>query len=153
MEIVPAATAEHLAIVRQLFEEYWQSFGFMPCFQNFAAEVDGLPGYYLPPHGRLALAFAGSEPAGCVALRRVDDAHAEAKRLYVRPTFRGQGVGLALLQWVIGEARVAGYREMLGDTMPVMRQALAMYDRLGFERTGPYAPDATPGAIYLRLVL
>ena len=54
---------------------------------------------------------------------------------------------------MIGEARAAGYREMLGDTMPVMQQALAMYDRLGFERTGPYVPDATPGAIYLRLVL
>jgi ribosomal protein S18 acetylase RimI-like enzyme len=54
---------------------------------------------------------------------------------------------------VIGEARAAGYREILGDTMPVMQRALAMYDQLGFERTGPYAPDATPGAIYLRLTL
>ena len=60
---------------------------------------------------------------------------------------------MALLQWVIGEARTAGYREMLGDTMPVMRSALAMYERLGFEQTGPYTPDATPGAIYLRLAL
>jgi len=153
MEIVPAATPEHLAIVRQLFEEYWQSFGFTPCFQNFAAELAGLPGYYAPPAGRLALAFAGSEPAGCIALRPLDHLRAEAKRLYVRPQFRRQGIGLALLQWVIGEARAAGYREIVGDTMPVMRRALAMYERLGFEQTGPYTPDATPGAIYLRLVL
>ena len=54
---------------------------------------------------------------------------------------------------MIGEARAAGYREMLGDTMPVMRRALAMYERLGFEQTGPYVPEATPGAIYLRLAL
>ena len=153
MEIVSAATPEHLAMVRRLFEEYWQSFGFTPCFQNFGAEVAGLPGYYAPPGGRLALAFAGGETVGCVALRPLDHSRAEAKRLYVRPQFRGQGAGLTLLQWVIGEARRIGYREMLGDTMPVMRRALAMYERLGFEQTGPYAPDATPGAIYLRLVL
>jgi len=153
MEIVSVASPRHLALVRQLFEEYWQSFGFAPCFQNFAAEVAGLPGYYAPPAGRLALGLVNGEPAGCVALRPMDSVRAEAKRLYVRPEFRGQGAGLALLQWVIGEARSAGYREMLGDTMPVMRRALAMYDRLGFEQTGPYAPDATPGAIYLRLTL
>jgi len=153
MEIVSAATPEHLTMVRQLFEEYWQSFGFTPCFQNFAAEVAGLPGYYAAPAGRLALALAGGEPGGCIALRPLDHLRAEAKRLYVRPQFRGQGAGLALLQWVIGEARTAGYREMLGDTMPVMRRALAMYGRLGFEQTGPYTPDATPGAIYLRLAL
>lgn len=153
MEIVSVASPEHLATVRQLFEEYWQSFGFTPCFQNFAAEVAGLPGYYAPPAGRLALGLVDGEAAGCVALRRVDDLRAEAKRLYVRPDFRGQGAGLALLQWVIDEARTAGYREMLGDTMPVMRRALAMYDRMGFEQTGSYAHDATPGAIYLRLTL
>jgi len=153
MEIVPVETPEHLALIRGLFEEYWQSFGFTPCFQNFAEEVAGLPGYYVPPGGTLALAFVDGRPAGCVALRRLDDARAEAKRLYVRPDFRGQGIGLALLQWVIGEARAAGYREMLGDTMPVMRRALDMYDQLGFERTEPYAAEPTPGAIYLRLKL
>jgi len=153
MEIVPVETAEQLARVGALFEEYWQSFGFTPCFQNFAAEAVGLPGYYAPPGGRLALALAGGQPAGCVALRRLDAARAEAKRLYVRPAFRGRGIGLALLQWVIGEARAAGYREMLGDTMPAMRRALDMYDQLGFERIEPYAPEPTPGAIYLRLKL
>jgi GNAT superfamily N-acetyltransferase len=112
MEIVPVASEEHLATVRQLFEEYWQSPGFTPCFQNFAAEVAGLPGYYTPPGGRLALAFAGSEPAGCIALRRLDDRRAEAKRLYVRPRFRGEGTGLALLQWVTrGIARGGLWRD------------------------------------------
>jgi len=153
MEIVPVETLEDLALTRWLFEEYWQSFGFAPCFQSFAAEVAGLPGYYVPPGGRLALAVVDGAPVGCVALRRLDATCAEAKRLYVRPEFRGRGIGLALLQWVIGEARAAGYREMLGDTMPVMRRALGMYDQLGFERTEPYAQEPTPGAIYLRLKL
>jgi GNAT superfamily N-acetyltransferase len=153
MEIISVTNAPQLITVRTLFEEYWQSFGFTPCFQNFASEVAGLPGHYAPPEGRLALALAASEPAGCIALRRLDGQRAEAKRLYVRPQFRGRRIGQALLEWVIGEARAAGYREMLGDTMPVMHRALAMYQRLGFEQTGPYTAEPTPGAIYLRLGL
>ena len=153
MEIISVTNAQQVIMARTLFEEYWQSFGFTPCFQNFAAEVAGLPGNYAPPGGRLALALADAAPAGCIALRRVDGQRAEAKRLYVRPEFRGRGTGLALLEWVIGEARAAGYREMLGDTMPVMRRALAMYERLGFQQTGPYTAEPTPGAIYLRLAL
>ena len=88
-----------------------------------------------------------------MALRPVDRERCEAKRLYVRPQFRGSGVGRALIDWVIAEARGAGYREMVGDTMPVMARALEMYARMGFERTGAYTDEPTPGAIYLRLKL
>ena len=146
-------TAADWERVRELFREYWASFGFSPCFQDFASEVSGLPGAYAPPDGALVLALIGGEAAGCAALRRFDADRAEAKRLYVRPQFRGQGVGRALLDWVIGEARGMGYRELVGDTIPQMAVALAMYDRAGFERTGPYAQVPTPGAIYLRLKL
>lgn len=152
-EIVAALSPQNLGPVKTLFTEYWNSFGFTPCFQNFDAELAALPGQYRPPQGRLALALAGGEPAGCVALRPLDAIRCEAKRLYVRPRFRGQGIGKALLEWVIAEARSAGYEEMVGDTMPVMERALGMYERIGFERTGPYARQATAGAIYLRLRL
>ncbi len=153
MRIVLVESAVDLERVRTLFREYWNSFGFTPCFQGFSEEVAGLPGKYAPPGGRLALALVDDAAAGCVALRRIDAERCEAKRLYVRPEFRGRGMGRALLQWVIAEARAAGYREMLGDTMPLMRQALEMYERIGFQRTAPYIPEATPGAIYLRLKL
>lgn len=153
MTIDAVKSAGQLAQVQMLFEEYWASFGFTPCFQNFGDEVKGLPGAYAPPGGRLALATIDDEPAGCVALKRFDERHGEAKRLYVRPLHRGTGLGRALLDWVIAEARAAGYREMVGDTMPVMEQALEMYRRMGFEITGPYAADPTPGAIFLRLKL
>jgi GNAT superfamily N-acetyltransferase len=153
MEIVCTENAVQLAQVRSLFEEYWSSFGFTPCFQNFGDEVAGLPGPYVPPQGRLALAIERGEPAGCAALKRFDDTRCEAKRLYVRPPFRGSGLGRALLDWIVAEARAAGYRELLGDTMPVMERALDMYRRLGFEITGPYAANPTPGAIFLRLKL
>ena len=123
LEIVAAAGGADLTAVRALFQEYWDSFGFTPCFQGFDSELAGLPGKYAPPGGRLALALAGGEPAGCVALRPIDAERCEAKRLYVRPQFRGQGIGKALLEWVIAEARAAGYREMVGDTMPVTTTA------------------------------
>jgi GNAT superfamily N-acetyltransferase len=135
-QIAPVETAEAIAAVRLLLEEYWNSFGFTPCFQNFGEELEGLPGAYAPPGGRLALATADDQPAGCIALRRVDSDHAEAKRLYVRPAFRSLGLGRALMEWVVAEARAAGYREIVGDTMPVMRDALALYERMGFERAG-----------------
>lgn len=122
--------------MRVLLEEYWHSFGFTPCFQNFGDELAGLPGAYRPPGGRLALAKIGNEPAGCIALRRVDADRAEAKRLYVRPAFRGMGLGRALLDWAMNEARAAGYREIVGDTMPAMHDTLALYDSMGFERVG-----------------
>ena len=151
-QIAPAAAAQVDAI-RGLFEEYWKSFGFTPCFQHFDEELASLPGAYAPPDGRLGIAIVDRDTAGCVALRRFDAERCEMKRLYVRPPFRGRGLGEALLDWILAEARAAGYREMVADTMPVMTTALAMYDRRGFERTGPYAADATPGAVYLRLVL
>jgi putative acetyltransferase len=153
MKIVPVTGAAQMEQVRLLFQEYWDSFGFTPCFQNFSTEVAALPGDYAPPGGALGLATVGGVPAGCAALRRVDAERCEAKRLYVRPQFRGQGLGRLLLEWVTGQARALGYCEMVGDTMPVMARALEMYERAGFERTGPYASNPTPGAIYIRLRL
>jgi putative acetyltransferase len=153
MQIVQAVSGEQIAQVRSLFQEYWDSFGFTSCFQDFGRELSDLPGKYVPPGGRLALALVDGRPSGCVALRQIDSERCEAKRLYVKPEARGCGLGAALLAWIIAEARAAGYRELLGDTMPVMQQALVMYDRLGFERVGPYRAEATEGAIYLRLKL
>lgn len=153
MDIVPAVTAEQLAEVRRLFEEYWNSFGFTPCFQNFGLELANLPGDYVPPRGRLVLALVDGAVAGCVALHPFDAERAEMKRLYVRPGFRGTGTGRALIEWIIAEARAAGYRELVGDTMPVMEAALRMYRQMGFEITAPYSENPTPGAVYLRFDL
>jgi GNAT superfamily N-acetyltransferase len=140
VRIVPVEGSEALEIVRILLREYWDSFGFTPCFQNFGDELAGLPGAYAPPTERLALALVDGQPAGCAALRRLDASRAEPKRLYVRSAFRGLGLGRALLEWVMNEARAAGYTELVGDTMPAMKDALALYDRMGFERVGLGAP-------------
>jgi len=148
MHIQPVETADQVAEVRPLFEEYWAAFGFTPCFQNFDVELAGLPGKYAPPDGRLALAFVEEAAAGCIALRRFDAQRAEAKRLYVRSQFRGRGIGRALMDWIIAEARAAGYIEIVGDTLPVMGTALEMYDRMGFQRS-----QGASDIIYLRLPL
>lgn len=153
MNMIEPVHAGEWEQVRELFREYWKSFDFSPCFQGFSTEVAGLPGAYGAPGGRLVMAMSEGEPAGCAALRRFDENRAEAKRLYVRPRFRGQGVGHALLEWVICRAREMGYRELVGDTVPQMTVALGMYDRVGFERTGPYAEVPTEGVICLRLKL
>jgi putative acetyltransferase len=150
IKIVPVAGAEALAAARELLQEYWDSFGFTPCFQNFSAELAGLPGDYAPPRGRLAIGRVDGRPAGCVAMRPVDERRAEAKRLYLRQEFRGLGLGRALIEWLIAEARAEGYAELIGDSLPVMRDAIALYDRIGFERTEPAGQD---GIIYLRLKL
>jgi len=153
MQIITATQPADIERVRLLFQEYWDSFDFTPCFQNFSQEVAELPGKYALPGGALALALVDDSPAGCAALRRVDDARCEFKRLYVRPGFRRHGTGKALLHWVFDTARDLGYREIVADTMPVMQRALEMYLRAGFELTGPYGADPTPGAIYIRYTL
>lgn len=152
-QILPVNGEASLASVRILLQEYWDSFGFTPCFQNFGDELASLPGAYAPPKGRLALATIDSKVAGCVAMRRVDADRAEAKRLYVRAEFRGLGLGRALLEWIMSEARAAGYRELVGDTMPAMQDALALYDRMGFDRVLSNTEQATAGAIFIRIKL
>src|SRR6266446_2376753 len=153
MDIVPAVCGGNLAAVKALFQEYWDSFGFTPCFQNFDSEMAALPGKYEPPQGRLALALVGGEPAGCIALRPIDAMRCEAKRLYVKPRFRSQGIGKALLDWVIAEARSAGYTEMVGDTMPVMERAISMYELIEIVLNQLFVNVATSITIFTRLRL
>lgn len=153
IEIRSVYSAEAIAAVRELFEEYWTAFGFTPCFQGFDEELGSLPGKYSPPEGRLLLASVHGEPAGCIALRPFDETRGEIKRLYVRPAFRGHKIGEALVTALAAEARGIGYAEILADTIPAaMATALAMYQRLGFEHIEPYSNE-TPDAQHIRLRL
>ena len=149
-----AVTPEHLAQARKLFLEYASSLGFSLCFQGFEQEVAGLPGDYAPPQGRLLLGRLGQEPVGCVALHPLEPGTCEMKRLYVRPQFRGHGVGKALLNTVLAEARAMGYRRMRLDTVePVMQDAVRMYRSYGFREIAPYRENPIPGALYMELIL
>jgi putative acetyltransferase len=149
-----AATSAQIAQARELFLEYAQSLGFSLCFQNFDQELAGLPGDYAPPGGRLLLAEFQGELAGCVALHKLEREICEMKRLYLRPRFRGKGLGGILVQAIFAEARQIGYQRMRLDTVePVMKDAVAMYRKLGFREIAPYRANPMAGTLYLELTL
>jgi len=151
---VQANSPAQLAQACELFLEYARSLGFSLCFQNFDKELANLPGDYAPPDGRLLLAEYAGQTAGCVALHKLGEDICEMKRLYLRPPFRGKGLGRALADRVIAEARQAGYRRMRLDTVePVMKDAVAMYRRLGFKEIAPYCDNPIAGALYMELQL
>jgi putative acetyltransferase len=150
-----AENASDLAVVRELWREYWKSIDLPDDLQGFGEEVQGLPGVYGADGGALLLAESTPEatPAGTIALRRLNHSAGEVKRLYLRPAFRGRGLGRYLLEHVIERARAIGYQALYADTLPSMTDALGLYARLGFERVEAYGSNPTPGAVYLRLDL
>ena len=144
-----AAGAQDMQTVRELFLEYQAALGVDLCFQGFAEELASLPGKYIS----LLLALSDGKPLGCVALRPFADADGEMKRLYVRPAGRGRGIGRMLAARVIDEARRAGYRRVVLDTLPSMKEAQALYRSLGFREVAPYYANPIPGTSYLALPL
>ena len=153
MTIVQANDAIAVAQARELFCEYAAESQLDLCFQNFEAELAGLPGAYAPPPGRLLLSLHEKQLAGCVALRPLEDGVSEMKRLYVRPAFRGLGIGRALARRVIEEAVAIGYARMRLDTLARMRTAVALYESLGFRRIEAYRPNPLEDVIYFELRL
>lgn len=153
--IAHALTGDDVAAVRGLFVEYQAGLGVDLCFQGFDEELAGLPGDYAPPGGCLLVGRAGpdDEAVACVALRRLDRETCEMKRLYVQPSHRGSGLGRALAEAVISEARRIGYGRMRLDTLPMMTEAAALYHRLGFREIDPYTVNPVPGARFLQLEL
>jgi ribosomal protein S18 acetylase RimI-like enzyme len=153
-KIAPATTAEDLAAIRALFEAYAAGLTVDLAYQDFDAELAGLPGKYAAPHGALLLARDDAgQASGCVALRPLGDRVCEMKRLYVAPAARGTGLGAALMRAIIAAAQSRGYRAMRLDTMPEMSAAQAMYTAAGFHPIAAYYTGAAAGTIFLELRL
>jgi putative acetyltransferase len=142
-----------IAAVRELWLEYWESIGLPMDFQGFGEERNGLPGAYGAAGGALLLAVNEDEPAGTIALRRLDARSGEVKRLFLRPEYRGQGLAKRLLGAVIERATAMQYEWLYADTLPNMKEALSLYKRQGFESAEAYSDTPTLGAIYLKLHL
>ena len=153
-KLIQAALPEHIEQTRALFLEYAASLGFSLCFQSFDEELKSLPGAYAAPSGRLFLVQYEQQTAGCVALRKLEAKICEMKRLYVRPAYRGKGLGRILVELVIAEARAIGYERMRLDTVASsMQDAVELYRRMGFKEIPPYRENPIEGALYMELLL
>ena len=154
LTIVPAESATDLDTVRKLLLEYWENRNLELYVFNFDRELAGLPGDYAPPDGRLFLAYWDNEPAGCVALRKLEPDICEMKRLYLQPKFRGKRIGRILAEFIINEGRGLGYKRMRLDTIQTnMQEAIALYRQLGFTEIAPYRINPLPGVVFMELVL
>ncbi|HEY4274868.1 MAG TPA: GNAT family N-acetyltransferase [Rhizomicrobium sp.] len=152
--IEPVRSPDDLAATKLLFEAYAASLGIDLSYQNFLDEMAAMPGKYAPPKGELLLARGADGAAlGCVGLRALDDGACEMKRLYVTPEGRGLGLGRALAQRVVAEARRIGYGEMRLDTLPRLKAAIALYDDMGFVRIPAYYDTPIPGTLFFALSL
>jgi ribosomal protein S18 acetylase RimI-like enzyme len=154
MQFKQVESPNEVGSARDLFKEYSAWLGLNLCFQNFDKELAELPGKYVPPDGRLLLAIEGDKIAGCVALRKLGEGVCEMKRLYVRPTFRGSGLGRSLTENLIRVARDIGYERMRLDTLPgKMDPAIGLYRSLGFRNIEPYYDNPVEGAVFMELSL
>ena len=151
--VIAPATPQDIEEVQVLFREYAALVEEALCFGDFDGELAALPGEYAPPAGALLLARSAGAAAGCVALRRLDGATGEMKRMYVRAAYRGTGLGRRLALAVIDEARRRGFRRLVLDTLPKLAPAIALYRGLGFREVDPYLARPTPGALCFALRL
>ncbi|MEW6266065.1 MAG: GNAT family N-acetyltransferase [Thermodesulfobacteriota bacterium] len=153
IRLIQPDSFEHWSAARHLIEEYAASLHLDLGFQNFEDEINSLPCEYGPPGGALFLAEQEAIWMGCVALRKFAENVAEMKRLYVVPAGRGRGLGRVLAENIIARARRIGYKEMVLDTLPFMKEAQALYTSLGFEPIPAYRHNPVSGAVFLELKL
>jgi GNAT superfamily N-acetyltransferase len=154
LHIFQANSDEDVRQARALFEEYAAGLGISLCFQNFDRELANLPGDYAPPDGRLLLATEDDQLAGCIAMRKLEPGICEMKRLFLRPAYRGKGLGRVLVESIIDEARRLGYTHMRLDTLPGrMDQAIALYQSIGFVEIAPYYKSLAEDAKFMQLEL
>ncbi|MEP7212952.1 MAG: GNAT family N-acetyltransferase [Acidobacteriota bacterium] len=133
IDLIQAESQAEIDEARRLFREYETWLDEDLCFQSFEEEVRNLPGKYAPPDGRLFIAYSDGNPAGCVAMRKLNDGICEMKRLFVRPQFQGHGIGNFLIEKIIDSARAAGYEKLRLDTYPPkMGKAVKLYESHGF---------------------
>ena len=151
--IIHATTKDHYQSVHELFIQYAESLGFDLEFQGFSRELAGLPGDYASPGGCILLAEVGGGFTGCVALRPLQDKICEMKRLYVIPEYQGRGIGGAVANSVISEARKKGYQKMRLDTIESMKAAQSLYFSLGFKTIEAYCYNPLENPCFMEMEL
>jgi putative acetyltransferase len=149
IEFADASAPPLLDVARDLFREYQVAIQVDLCFQGFEGELASLPGDYAPPAGRLLVALVDGTPAGCGALRPLAAGVGELKRMWVRSSFRGRGLGRSIAEALLQAADGQGYRSVRLDTFEWMKEARALYASMGFREIAPYYENPLPGVIYM----
>jgi GNAT superfamily N-acetyltransferase len=146
-------SSERWREARRLIEEYAASLELDLSFQGFEQEIERLSSEYGPPTGAFFLAMEEGQAIGCIGLHRFSEETGEIKRLYVAPAGRGRGVARALVERVLDAARELGYRRLLLDTLPSMKEARSLYLSMGFKPTEPYRFNPVAGTAFLKIEL
>lgn len=144
---------ESLNAVRSILVQYAGLRRYDEALGDFQQELNLLPGKYVSPDGCLLLAFWRGVPAGVVAYQTIENGICEMKRMFVLPDFQGKGIGKALAQRLIDEAKKAGFSYMRLDTHPWMTTAQGLYEKLGFQETERYNENPTEGIRFFELRL
>jgi putative acetyltransferase len=153
MQIRQAANEDDINAARALFQEYADSLGIDLSYQGFSEELANLPGRYVPPRGRLLIAWTEMCVVGCIGLRPHAESACEIKRLYVRPEFRNLGIGRRLAEAIIFEAKQIGFALIRLDTLPTMTAAIRLYESLGFRQCEPYYDTPIADTVFMAIQL
>jgi putative acetyltransferase len=165
--IMQAVTEEHMQHAQDLFIEYFDflhvlldqtvsDLNNIPSLAGYQSELSGSLGKYVPPEGRLLLAYDEAELAGCVVLTKTSERVCEVKRLWVRPPLRGKKISRALVETLIKEAGKIGYTTIVLSSVEAMKEAISLYGSVGFEKCDSFydnPEDRVPNQIFMKLEL
>ncbi len=147
LEIRDAELPNDIDSIRQLWIDYltWGNdkmqmlYGVHPHNPKEAVAQDiEMIGKFLPPNGRLMLAFIDKKICGVGCLKSINEEIGEIKRMYVDPSFRQIGAGRAILEALLNEAKEAGYKKVKLDSPKFMEAAHSLYRSFGFKEISAY---------------
>ncbi len=149
MEYTIPVNEDQLTDAGNLFNEYANSLNISLDFQNFNEELKIIGSMYGSPTGCLLLVYENDEAIACAAYRKIGDRICELKRMYIKPDFRGLGIGQKLVEILCEKAKLNGYRLMQLDTLDTMLPALKLYRNNGFYDIDAYYHNPNEGVVYL----
>jgi ribosomal protein S18 acetylase RimI-like enzyme len=148
VEIVVADRPPLIAVAKELMGEYAAMPHTIGRWNTAAADIAALPEPYVAPLGALVVAFSRGEPVGCGGVIAYDPpAIAELKRVYVRPSARGLGLGEAITRDLLGRAAAMGFARVRLDTAPELLAAQTLYRKLGFAPIPLYRETMLPNTL------
>ena len=156
IELISGSNAVQEA--RQLLKEYgtymYEELGLVAGKETFFKDLENFPAAaYLRPLGKFAVATVGNEPAGCVGIRRFDEESCEMKRMFIRPFYRGRGIGKFLCNYVIDWCHNAKFRRILLDSNIEMKEAVSLYHACGFKEIKPYCVNENDHPVFMEYLL